>query len=82
MTGFGVDEFLVFALDAAEELEDDDEADDADAGAGEHAVGGDVPAAGDEAWPGGFIISIPSRWGGREGREHRGRRTGKDEERV
>ena len=39
----GLDGAVEFALQTAEEFEEDDEADDADAGAGKHAVGGDVP---------------------------------------
>ena len=40
---------VVFATEATEEFEHDDEGDDANAGRGEHAVGGDVPGLGDEA---------------------------------
>jgi hypothetical protein len=48
--GAADDKGVVFAADAAEELKADDEADDADAGAGEHAAGGVVPLTGEEAW--------------------------------
>jgi len=41
---------IVFATQTTEKLEHDDECDDADAGRGEHAFGGDVPGFGDEAW--------------------------------
>lgn len=34
---------IIFALQAAQELEKEDEGDDTDAGAGEYAFGGDVP---------------------------------------
>ena len=39
----GLNEAVVFALQTAEEFEQEHEADDPDAGAGKHAVGGDVP---------------------------------------
>jgi hypothetical protein len=40
---------VVFFAGAAEGFKNDDEEDDADAGAGEGAVGSDAPGAGDEA---------------------------------
>lgn len=43
------DEAVVLLGQAAEELEGHDEEDDADAGAGEHALGLDLPGLGDEA---------------------------------
>lgn len=42
-------ETIVFALQTAEELEEEHEGDDANAGPGEHAFGGDVPCRGEEA---------------------------------
>lgn len=44
-----LDQPVIFALQAAEELEEEHEGYDADAGADEHAVGGDVPCRGQEA---------------------------------
>lgn len=52
-----LDEQSVVLLDgAAEELEEDGEADDADAGAGEHALGGDLPVLTDEAGVDGVVV--------------------------
>lgn len=42
---------IVFFAEASHEFERDDEQGDADAGYGEHAVGGDMPGAGEEACP-------------------------------
>lgn len=49
---------VVLLARATEELKCDDEEDDADAGPGENAVGGDAPAAGDEAW-----VGVACQWG-------------------
>lgn len=51
---------VVFLGEAADEFEDDDEDDDADAGAGHHAVGGDAPVVGDEAW--GALVGYSGMW--------------------
>lgn len=50
-------EGVVFAADAPEELQTEDEANDADAGAGEHPARGDVPGFGEEA--GVYGVPVP-----------------------
>jgi hypothetical protein len=53
---------VVFFAGAAQEFEQDDEQDDADAGAGEHASAGYVPRARDEASVDG--VPVPQHLGG------------------
>ena len=62
LLGLGLDQAVEFALQAAEAFEQEHEADDADAGAGEHAVGGDVPCRGEEARVDGVPVPEHLSW--------------------
>lgn len=70
-TGTADDVGVVFAAHAAQEFKNHDEADDTDAGAAEHAVGGDVPVFGDEACYGISEMRVAEWYAKKKGRYYR-----------
>ena len=58
----GLDQAFEFALQTAEEFEEEHEAGNSHAGAGKHAVGGDVPFWGEEARINGVPVPEHLSW--------------------
>ena len=58
----GLDQVFEIALQTAEAFEEEHEADGPDAGAGKHAVGGDVPFWGEEARINGVPVPKHLSW--------------------